>query len=74
MDSHSTTMLTLAVAMILMQPPAEATEIAMRLPLLRMDRDERVLNSNEIAKSPCTNIARRVAGQLPGVVEVAPLL
>jgi len=37
-------------------------------PPAEMDGHERVLNSGEIAKSPCTNLARRVAAGRPGTV------
>jgi hypothetical protein len=52
-----------------MQLPVEATKITMQWPPAVMDRDERVLGSNEIAgSSSCTNLARRAAGQIPGVI------
>jgi hypothetical protein len=57
-----------AFATILNAVAYGSDRMTMRAPPSTMDRSERVLSSREAAKSPCTNLARSIAGATPGIV------
>ena len=66
MDWRTSVAVTLTLAAVLMQIPLAISHWA--TPPSKMDRPERSLTSDQIAKSPCTDLARSFAGKLPGTL------